>query len=171
MQDRAQTPLCDPDTCTRISGKGAGPVGCVARSVIVATRWLLPEGTRCLPLGQKWGALRGRPGKIWPLPGALPAEVAQARRWASSVTLQGGDRAFCPPAPLHPAWPGHGSRTLPEQSSVSTPSLLPGVSKTLPCQVNPHAPLALSSDLQCPPLCPSLHPHKLHMPGTPPSEH
>ena len=53
------------------------------------------------------------------LPGALPAEVAQARCWDwalsrdSPGTLQGGDQAFGLPAPLPATWPGPALAHLP----------------------------------------------------------
>ena len=37
-------------------------MGCMARSLTVATWSLPPEGTPCLPLGLKWGSLKGVPG-------------------------------------------------------------------------------------------------------------
>ena len=58
LQDGLQISLCDPGTRTRITGKGARPVGCMARRLTAATWSLPPEGTPCLPLGLKWGALR-----------------------------------------------------------------------------------------------------------------
>lgn len=79
----------------------------------MATWWLASEGSSHLFLGQKWGALRVESRGDVAQPRAFPAEVAQAGRWASSVTLQGGDGAFCPSVPLGPAQPGPASAHLP----------------------------------------------------------
>lgn len=76
-------------TCTCTSGKGTWPTGSMARSVTVATWWLPPEGSPCLPLGQKWAAPRVGPrGDVAP---PVPSLLRLSRPDAGlPLTLQAG---------------------------------------------------------------------------------